>query len=102
MKYLPNRIFEVLLPSQVHFVMCLVERGFISKVNPSFYNFQTETLVMRTSAKNTDYSEVLIFILKLYSKVKSDCNEILSGALVYGDIYNDQRILSQVDWKLSK
>ena len=38
MKYLPNRIFEgeaseVLLPSQAHFVMCLVERGFISKVN---------------------------------------------------------------------
>ena len=38
MKYLPNRIFEgeaseVLLLSQAHFVMCLVERRFISKVN---------------------------------------------------------------------
>ena len=38
MKYLPNRIFEgeasvVLLPSQAPFVMCLVKREFISKVN---------------------------------------------------------------------
>ena len=38
MKYLPNGIFEgeaseVLLLSQAHFVMCLVERGFILKVN---------------------------------------------------------------------
>ena len=56
------------------------------KTNPSFYNFQTETLVMLTSAKNTGYKEVLIFILELLSKVKSDCHEILSGALVYEDL----------------
>ena len=53
-------------------------------INPSFYNFQTETVVMLTSAKNTSYSEVLIFILELLSEGKSDCHEILSGALVYG------------------
>ena len=72
------------------------------KINPSFYNFQTETVVMLTSAKNTGYSKVLIFILELLSVVKPDCHEILSGALVYGDFKNNQRILSQVDWKLSK
>ena len=38
MKYLPNCIFEdeareVLFPSQVHLAMCLVKKGFISKVN---------------------------------------------------------------------
>ena len=33
---------------------------------------------------------VLIFILELLSEVKSDCHEILSGALVYGDLQNDQ------------
>ena len=37
-EYLLNRIFEgeasqLLLPCQAPFVMCLVERGFISKVN---------------------------------------------------------------------
>ena len=57
---------------------------------------------MLTSAKNTGYGEVLIFLLELLSEVKLDCHEILSGALVYRDLYNDQRILSQVDWKLSK
>ena len=72
------------------------------KINPSFYSFQTGTVVMLTSAKNTGYSEVLIFILELLSEVKSDCHEIWSGALVYGDLQNDQRILSQVNWKLSK
>ena len=59
-------------------MMCMVERGFISKV--------TETVVMLTSAKNTGYSEVLIFILELLSEVKSDCHEILSGTFVYGDL----------------
>ena len=59
-------------------------------------------MVMITSAKNTGYNEVLIFVLHLLSEVKSDCHEILSVALVYGDLENDQRILSQVDWKLSK
>ena len=72
------------------------------KIKHSFYNFQTETVVMLTSAKNTGHSEVLIFILELLSEMKSDCHEILSGVLVYGDLSNDQRILSQVDWKLSK
>ena len=72
------------------------------KINPSVYNFQTETLVMLTSAKNIVYSEVLIFILELLPEVKSDCHEILLGALVYEDFKNDQMILSQVDWKLSK
>ena len=43
-------------------------------------------LVMLTSAKNTGYSEVLIFILELLSKVKSDCHQILSRALVYEDL----------------
>ena len=38
MKYLPNSVFEgeaweVLLPSQAHFTMCLVKRGLILKVN---------------------------------------------------------------------
>ena len=47
---------------------------------------------MLTSAEKTGYSEVLIFILELLSEVKSDCHEILSGALVYGDLKNDQRI----------
>ena len=56
-------------------------------------------MVMLTSAKNTGYSEVLILILELLSMKKSDCHEILSGALVYGDPSNDQRILSRVDWK---
>ena len=56
------------------------------KTNPSFYNFQTEIMVMLTSAKKTGYSEVLIFILELLSEVMSDCHEILSGALVYGDL----------------
>ena len=41
---------------------------------------------MLTSAKNTDYSEVLKFILELLSEVKSGCHEILSGALVYEDL----------------
>ena len=41
---------------------------------------------MLTSAKTAGYSEVLIFILELLSKVKSDSQEILSGALVYGDL----------------
>ena len=41
---------------------------------------------MLTSGKNTGYSEVLIFILELLSEVTSDCHEILSGALVYGDL----------------
>ena len=65
--------------------MYLVERGFISKVkiNPSFYNFQTETVVMLRSAMNTGYSEVLIFILELLLEMKSNCHEILAGALVY-------------------
>ena len=72
------------------------------KINPSFYSFQNETVVMLTGAKNTGCSEVLIFILELLLEVKSDCHEILSGALLYGDLSNDQRILSQVDWKLSK
>ena len=68
-------------------MMCLVERGSIFegkqlKTNPSFFNFQTETVVILTSAKNTGYGEVLIFILELISEVKSDCHEILSGAMV--------------------
>ena len=41
---------------------------------------------MLMSTKNTGHSEVLIFILELLSEVKSDCDEILSGALVYGDL----------------
>ena len=41
---------------------------------------------MLTSAKNTGYSEVLIFILELLTEVKSDCHEILSEALVYRDL----------------
>ena len=45
------------------------------RINPSFYEFQTESLVMRTSAKKTLYSEALIFILELLSQVKSDCHE---------------------------
>ena len=56
------------------------------KTNPSFCNFQTETLVMRTSAKNTGYTKVLIFSLELFSEVKSDCHETLRGALVYGNL----------------
>ena len=59
-------------------------------------------MVMRTSAKNSGYNEVLIFILELLSEVRSDFHEILRGALVCGDLYNDERILSLVDWKLSK
>ena len=57
---------------------------------------------MLTSAKNTGYSKVLIFILELLSQVKSDCHEIVSRALVCEDLEKDQRILSLVDWKLSK
>ena len=34
---------------------------------------------MRTSAKNTLYSDALIFILELLSQVKSDCREKCSG-----------------------
>ena len=41
---------------------------------------------MLTSAKNTGYSEVLVFVLELLSEVKSDCHEILSGALVNGNL----------------
>ena len=72
------------------------------KTNPSFYDFQTEAVVMLTSMKNTGCSEALISILELLSEVRSDCHEILSGTLVYRDLQNDQRFLSQVDWKLSK
>ena len=43
-------------------------------INPSFYNFQTESVIMLTSEKNTGYIEVLIFILELLSEVKSDCH----------------------------
>ena len=43
-------------------------------------------MVMLTSAKNTGYSEVMIFILELLSEVKLDCHEILPGALVDGDL----------------
>ena len=56
---------------------------------------------MWTSVKNTLFSEALIFILELLSQVKSDCHENLWGALVCGDLQNDQRIFSKVDWKLS-
>ena len=41
---------------------------------------------MRTSAKNTLYSDALIFILELLSQVKSDCHEKLWGASVCGDL----------------
>ena len=41
---------------------------------------------MPSRANNTGYSEVLIFILKLIPEVKSDCHEILWGALVYVDL----------------
>ena len=44
------------------------------KINTSFYNFQVETVIMLTSAKNTGCSEVLIFILELLSEVKSHCH----------------------------
>ena len=57
---------------------------------------------MRTSAENTGYSEVLISILELLSQVKSDSREILWGAPVCGDLKSDERMLSQVDWELSK
>ena len=57
---------------------------------------------MRTSAKNALYSNALIFILELLSEVKSDCHEKLWGASVCGDLQNDQRIFSKLDWKLSK
>ena len=30
----------------------------------------------------------------------SDCHETFSAALVYGDLENDQTILSQVNWKV--
>ena len=51
-------------------------------INPGFYNFQIETVVMLTSAKNTGYRKVLIFILEQLSEVKSDCH-----ALVYGNFF---------------
>ena len=57
---------------------------------------------MRMSAKNTLYSEALIFILELLSQVKLDCHENLLGALICGDLWDDQMISSQVDWKLLK
>ena len=41
---------------------------------------------MRTSEKNTGYSEVLIFILELLSQVKSDYYKILCGASVSEDL----------------
>ena len=97
MKYLPNWIFEgeaseVPLSSPAHFVMCPVEKGFISKVN-SWRLILASTIfklkrVQRTliSAKNSGCSEVLIFILELLSEVKSDFHEILSGALAYEDL----------------
>ena len=56
------------------------------KINLSFYKFLTESLVMRTSAKNTFYSDALILILELLSQVKSDCHENLPGASVCGDV----------------
>ena len=65
-----------MLSFQAHFVMYLVEREFISKLNSSKIN-PTGSLVMRTSAKNTIYSEALIFILELLSQVKSDFHENL-------------------------
>ena len=40
---------------------------------------------MRTSAKNTGYNEVLIFILELLSLVKPDCYQILWEASVCED-----------------
>ena len=70
-------------------MICLIERGLISKVKQlkiSFYNFQAETVVMLTSAKNTGCSEVPTLILELLSEMKSDCHEILSGALVCRDL----------------
>ena len=41
---------------------------------------------MRTSAKKTGYSKVMIFILELLSEVKLDCQEILWRALVSEDL----------------
>ena len=41
---------------------------------------------MRTSVKDTGYSEVPIFILEPLSQMKSDCHEIFWGASVYGDL----------------
>ena len=41
---------------------------------------------MRKSAKNTLYSEALIFILELLSQVKSDCHENLWEASVCGNL----------------
>ena len=57
---------------------------------------------MRMSVKNSGYSEGLIFVLELLSQVKLDCHKILWGASACGDLKNDQRSLSQVDWKLLK
>ena len=95
MKYLPKSDFEgeaneALLPFQAHVMICLIARGFISKVNSwrlirASTIFQTKIVVMLTNAKKTDNRKVLIFIFELSSEVKSDCHEILSGALVYGD-----------------
>ena len=91
MKYLLNWNFvgeanEALLPSRVHFVICLIERGFISKVNSWRLILASTIFKLKSSrAKKTGISEVLIFILELVSEVKSDCLEILAEALVYGD-----------------
>ena len=41
---------------------------------------------MQTSAKNTGYSEVLIFILELPSQVKPGCHKISWGASVCEDL----------------
>ena len=64
------------MSSQAHFVIKRVyfEAKYL-KINPSFYKFLIESLVMRTSAKNNLYNEALIFILELPSQVKSDCHE---------------------------
>ena len=42
---------------------------------------------MRTSAKNTGYSEVLIFILELFSQVQLDCHEISSEEPRFVEIF---------------
>ena len=41
---------------------------------------------MLTSAKNTGYSEILIYIFELLSQVKLDSHEILRGTPARGEL----------------
>ena len=58
------------MPFTGNFIDMLQQNLKLSNLRP----LNPEILVMRTSAKNTGYSEVLIFILELLSEVESDCH----------------------------